>query len=146
MDLSKLKPRAEHMLTIEAFYHVVVVIALLTAIWAVYLELNRPLGNPPLTTVNENVPAVGDQGYNVAAFCSDSNTSVTKDLFTPPDSTFVNTYTLERTKDGKHEVVTVGVYANPAKQPVATHYDSSNTPMDAFVSKDAMSCILSKAK
>lgn len=88
------------------------------------------------------VAATGEKGFNVEDFvCADPLTKVTKDRFTPPDSTFVANYTLDRTRNSTHEVVNVGVYADSNRQPAATHYDSLNTPTDAFVSPKALECI-----
>jgi hypothetical protein len=104
----------------------------------------EPLGIKT-TTETKVVPAIGEQGFNTEVFCNDSLTTAAKDLVAPPDSTYVVTYHLERVKDGIHEIVTIGTYADPSRQPTATHYDSANVPIDAWVSKEALACITKKA-
>lgn len=99
----------------------------------------------PGTSQTNVVPAFGDQGYDVHTFCEDPLTRVGKDSVNPPDSTFIANYTLDRVKDGVHEVVTVGVYSEPGRMPTGIHYNSVNNPADAFVSREAMDCIRRKA-
>lgn len=135
--------RRDHLFTREALLHVLIVGIAVTAL-AIALQTNHttvPVLSP--STVNV-VPAVGEQGFNVEAFCNDPLTTVARDLIAPPDSTYNATYQLTRVKAGIHEVVTVGVYADPNHQPNATHYDSANVPTDGFVSKGATDCIQRK--
>lgn len=124
-------------------------IVLAVALLAVISHVGGPKAVSPIiqteTKVTQVVPAIGEQGYNVEALCNDPLSVASKDLVAPPDSTYVATYHLERVKDGIHETVTVGIYADPDRQPTATHYDSANVPTDAFVSKPALECIQKKA-
>lgn len=125
---------------------IVVTLALAVALLALYRTAGQPLGTAPLTTETRLVPTTGEQGYPVQEFCEDSRTTVSKDLVTPPDSTFAATYNLERTKDGVHEVITVGIYADSNRAPLATHYSADNSSQDGFVSKAAAACIIRKAR
>lgn len=137
----------EHVLEKESWALALVLIFGIGILLGAYSVAGKFAGQVPIVggdTLNI-VPTTGDQGYPVLEFCQDAATVVTKSI-SPPDSTFAANYTLDRSKDGVHEVVDVGVYADPAKQPVATHYDSANVPRDADVTKDAMRCITSKVK
>lgn len=122
-------------------------IALLTlGLAVVYLRPDVPVvGTPPATVEKKVLPTTGEQGYPVLEFCKDSDTKVYGPMVAPPDSTFAASFQLIRVESGVREQIDVNVYADLEKQPVGTHYDSSNKNSDAFVSKEAMSCIVAKA-
>lgn len=147
-----MKVRKDHILTPEALYHVVVVLALLVLGFSVYSLAHKPLGQVPIVGGDtiKVVPTTGEAGYPVAEFCDNqvgAALTVKKVLFVSPDAAPLSAeYTLDRVLNGVHELVDVKVPLNPDEQPMAVHYDSANVPSDAFVSRDAMDCILKKAK
>lgn len=90
------------------------------------------------------LPTTGEEGYPVLEFCKEADKVVGPNI-SPPDSTYAATFTLYRMKNGVQEQIDVGTYTNPEDQPNGTHYDSANNPTPAFVTKEAMACIVSKA-
>lgn len=126
-----------------------IVLAVLAAI-GVFAIVNGSValfGGEPAVTIqgSQTVPTTGEQGYPVLGFCQDKATTISPG-FPPPDSQFVASYTLDRRLNAVHEVIVVNVYGDLNKMPVATHYDSANHATDAFVTKEALACIVQKAR
>lgn len=111
-----------------------------------YVLSGQPAGNLPGTgdTIQNVVPATGDQGFNAETFCSDPETSVSKAI--SPDATGV-TYEMKRVRDGVSETVTV-VLAQTGDVLYAKHFydqDGVQQSQPAFVDDDVKRCIEKKS-
>lgn len=129
------------------------VLAVLTAT-AIFLTINTTFGitkEAPRITVGDGntgtvivVPAIGDEGYPVAAFCNDERTVVRANHI--PDSTGFD-YQLVRTVDGKPEMVTWSTGADSTNK-IATFYymeDNAQKSFAAVIDSAAEKCIMEKA-
>lgn len=111
-----------------------------------YVLSGQPAGNLPGTgdTIQNVVPATGDQGFNAETFCSDPETNVSKAI--SPDATGV-TYEMKRVRDGVSETVTV-VLAQTGDVLYAKHfYDQGGVQQSqpAFVDGSVIRCLERKS-
>ena len=138
-----MKLRRDHILTPEAIFHVVVVVAIIGLAAAVLQRSNVavPVLSPETHPINI-VPASGVEGFNVAAFCADPATKV---LALPaPDAVNSVTYQLTRDKGGVFEAVVV-----PGNLMTGTHfYDSAigQQSEPGALTDEARACVKAKAK
>lgn len=86
-------------------------------------------------------PATGPEGYDVLPFCLDPATKLV--AREPVPSTDVTTYTLERIRDGRQELV---VWRDVVRGAEHWFYDAAGVQQkeNAYVEAEAKECILSK--